>query len=60
VPFRIGSRWASDFGYVTHHEPWFWHIAGQRVLSQVLVRLPDAVARGLALPLEAAGLAERL
>jgi urease accessory protein len=32
------------------------HIAGQRVLSRVLVRLPDAVARGLALPLDGAGL----
>ena len=20
VPFRIGSQWASDYGYVTHHE----------------------------------------
>ncbi len=33
VPFRIGTRWASDFGYVTHHESWFWHLAGQRVLQ---------------------------
>jgi hypothetical protein len=33
VPFRIGSRWASDFGSVTHHESWFWHQAGRRVLQ---------------------------
>jgi urease accessory protein len=31
------------------------HIAAQRVLSQVLVELPAAVSRGLALPCEAAG-----
>jgi hypothetical protein len=31
VPFRIGSRWASDFGFVTKHESWFWHEHGKRV-----------------------------
>ena len=33
VPFRIGDRWASDYGYVTRHEPWFWHQGGRRVLN---------------------------
>jgi hypothetical protein len=33
VPFRIGSRWASDYGSVTRHEAWFWHKAGRRVLN---------------------------
>jgi hypothetical protein len=33
VPFRIGSRWASDYAYVTRHEPWFWHQTGRRVLD---------------------------
>jgi hypothetical protein len=33
VPFRIGSRWASDYGSVTHHESWFWHQHGRRVLN---------------------------
>jgi hypothetical protein len=31
VPFRIGDRWASDYGSVRTHNPWFWHAAGQRV-----------------------------
>ena len=31
VPFRIGERWASDYGSVTHHEAWFWHMGGRRV-----------------------------
>ena len=31
VPFRIGDRWASDYGYVTRQEAWFWHQDGQRV-----------------------------
>ncbi len=31
VPFRIGARWASDYGAVTKHEPWFWHQGGRRV-----------------------------
>jgi len=31
VPFRIGARWASDYGYVTRHESWFWHQGGRRV-----------------------------
>jgi hypothetical protein len=34
VPFRIGDRWASDYGSVTHHESWFWHSGGQRVLNK--------------------------
>jgi hypothetical protein len=33
VPFRIGTSWASDFGYVTHHEAWFWHQGSRRVLN---------------------------
>ena len=33
VPFRIGDRWASDYGSVTHHETWFWHMDGRRVLN---------------------------
>ncbi len=33
VPFRIGDRWASDYGSVTRHESWFWHIGGQRVFQ---------------------------
>jgi len=32
VPFRIGSRWASDYSRVRSHNPWFWHAQGQRVL----------------------------
>ncbi len=32
MPFRIGRRWASDFGFVTHHDSWFWHQSGGRVL----------------------------
>ena len=34
VPFRIGDRWASDYGSVTHHEGWFWHAGGRRVLNR--------------------------
>jgi hypothetical protein len=33
VPFRIGNRWASDYGQVTKHESWFWHLDGKRVLN---------------------------
>jgi hypothetical protein len=33
VAFRIGDRWASDFGSVTRHESWFWHIDGRRVFQ---------------------------
>jgi Hypothetical glycosyl hydrolase family 15 len=33
VPFRIGSRWASDYGSVTRHEAWFWHQGRRRVLN---------------------------
>lgn len=33
VPFRIGNAWASDYGSVTHHDAWFWHLAGRRVLN---------------------------
>jgi hypothetical protein len=33
VPFRIGDRWASDYLHVTHHESWFWHMNGRRVLN---------------------------
>jgi hypothetical protein len=33
VPFRIGDRWASDYGSVTRHEAWFWHIDGRRVFQ---------------------------
>jgi len=33
VPFRIGSRWASDFRFVTRHESWFWHLHGRRVYN---------------------------
>jgi hypothetical protein len=31
VPFRIGDRWASDYGHVRGHESWFWHQNGRRV-----------------------------
>jgi hypothetical protein len=31
VPFRIGNRWASDYGRVRHHGSWFWHQNGRRV-----------------------------
>ena len=34
VPFRIGSRWATDFGYVRRHNRWFWHEHGKRVLQR--------------------------
>jgi Hypothetical glycosyl hydrolase family 15 len=34
VPFRIGSRWASDYSFVRRHESWFWHIGGRRVLQR--------------------------
>jgi hypothetical protein len=33
VPFRIGNRWASDYGSVKHHDSWFWHSVGRRVLN---------------------------
>jgi hypothetical protein len=33
VPFRIGDRWASDYGYVKNHESWFWQQDGHRVLN---------------------------
>jgi Hypothetical glycosyl hydrolase family 15 len=33
VPFRIGDRWASDYGSVTRHESWFWHEGGRRVFQ---------------------------
>lgn len=33
VPFRIGTRWASDYGYVTRHQSWFWHSGASRVLQ---------------------------
>jgi len=33
VPFRIGSRWASGYGFVRRHDSWFWHIGGRRVLQ---------------------------
>jgi len=33
VPFRIGRRWASDYGQVERHNSWFWHIHGHRVLN---------------------------
>ena len=32
VPFRIGNRWATDYGYVRHQSSWFWYQNGQRVL----------------------------
>ncbi len=31
VPFRIGTRWASDFSFVKRHDRWFWHSRGKRV-----------------------------
>jgi hypothetical protein len=34
VPFRIGNRWATDYGYVRHHNAWFWHADGRRVLNK--------------------------
>jgi Hypothetical glycosyl hydrolase family 15 len=49
VPFRIGDRWASDYGSVTHHEAWFWHAGGRRVLnrqSHWYVMNPDSGWRG--------------
>jgi hypothetical protein len=45
VPFRLGDRWASDYGSVTHHEAWFWHSGGRRVLnaqSDWYVMSPDS------------------
>jgi len=33
VPFRLGSRWASDYGSVTRHQRWFWHAGGRRALN---------------------------
>jgi hypothetical protein len=34
APFRIGDRWASDYGKVRHHGSWFWHQNGRRVLNK--------------------------
>jgi len=34
VAFRIGRRWATDFGFVRRHESWFWHMAGRRVYQR--------------------------
>jgi hypothetical protein len=34
VPFRIGNRWATDYGYVRRHPSWFWHEDGKRVLNK--------------------------
>ena len=34
LPFRIGNRWASDYGSVRHHQSWFWHQHGRRVLNK--------------------------
>jgi Hypothetical glycosyl hydrolase family 15 len=31
VPFRLNGGWSSDYGFVTRHESWFWHISGRRV-----------------------------
>ncbi len=31
VPFRFNGGWSSDYGFVTRHEAWFWHIDGRRV-----------------------------
>jgi len=33
VPFRIGNRWATDYGTVRHHPSWFWYEDGKRVLN---------------------------
>jgi hypothetical protein len=33
VPFRVGSRWTSDYSQVTHHESWFWHMGSKRVVN---------------------------
>ena len=33
VPFRIGTRWASDYASVRRHESWFWHDHGRRVFQ---------------------------
>jgi hypothetical protein len=33
VPFRLGNRWASDYGSVSRHRRWFWRVAGRRVLN---------------------------
>jgi hypothetical protein len=35
VPFRIGNRWATDYGRVRHHRSWFWYEHGHRVLNRV-------------------------
>ena len=32
-PFRIGTRWASDYGSVRRHASWFWHEHGRRVFQ---------------------------
>lgn len=33
VPFRIGNRWATDYGPVRHHRSWFWYQDGRRLLN---------------------------
>jgi Hypothetical glycosyl hydrolase family 15 len=33
VSFRIGNRWATDYGSVRRHPSWFWHEDGKRVLN---------------------------
>ena len=34
VPFRIGDRWASDYGSVKRHDAWFWHMDSRRVVNR--------------------------
>ena len=48
VPFRLGSRWASDYASVSRHDAWFWHTGGRRVLnvpSDWYVMNPDSAWR---------------
>jgi hypothetical protein len=33
VPFRLNGGWSSDYGYVSRHDSWFWHLDGRRVLQ---------------------------
>jgi hypothetical protein len=28
VPFRLNGGWSSDYGYVSRHDSWFWHLDG--------------------------------
>lgn len=35
APFRIGDRWATDYGHVRRHPSWFWHEHGRRVRNKV-------------------------